>query len=88
MKRKATTKKKKAAKPRRRSSSSIRLSSTVEADARKYGFKKKKPKKPASKTIASLEGYLRKVDTWKREQADAAKKYRHLQTLKKRVASM
>lgn len=85
---KRTTKKRAVTKKPRRKSSGVRMSSTVEADARKFGFKKKKPKKPKSKTIASLEKYLLRVTTWKKEQAHAAAQYRRLQSLKKRVASM
>ena len=85
---KAKPRKKAARKAPRRKSISTRSSSSVEADARKYGFKRKKPKKPKSKTIASLEGYIRKMDQWKRDQSAAAAAYRKLKALKERVAKM
>lgn len=88
MKTKKRTTKRAAPKKARRKSTSVRITSTIEQDARRYGFKKKKPKKPKSKTIASLEKYLLRVTTWKKEQAHAAAQYRRLQSLKKRVAGM
>jgi len=83
--------KKKATKKRvvRKRSTGVRISSSpIESDARKGGFKKKKPKKPVTKTVASLEKYLSNMDKWKKEQQHAASQYRKLQVLKKRVANM
>lgn len=44
-------------------------------DARKAGFKKKRPKKPKNKyrSLAKSEEYLAKLNEWRKDVKDAAK---------------
>lgn len=55
--------------------------------ARKHGYKKKKPKKPASKSLASLEKYVAKVAIWKKEIIHAAALENKRINLLKKVAA-
>ena len=87
-KKKRAPARKKARKAPARRKSYTRSTSNVESDARKFGFKKKKPKKPRTKTIASLEKYIKAVEAWKRDQSAAAHNYRKLQGLKARAAKL
>ena len=82
---------KKAVSKKRRSSSpavgSANFEHTLKA-ARKFGFKKKKPKKPKSKTISSIENYLHKCKEWAAEAKHAAAQYKKLESLKKALHKM
>lgn len=87
--------KKKAAKKtvkRKRSSSAVSSHSlsfkNLISEARKGGFKRKKPKKPKAKTLASLQAYVHKVSEWEREVRHAASQHKQFLKLKERVAKM
>lgn len=90
----ATRKKtaKKGAPKRRRSSSAVSTSSasfqSLVSAARKAGFKRKKPKKPKTKTLASLENFVRKTAEWSRDVRKAASDHKRLMKLKEKVAKM
>lgn len=90
----ATRKKsiKKSAPKKRRSSSTVSTSSasfqSLVSAARKAGFKRKKPKKPKTKTLASLENFVRKTAEWSRDVRKAAADHKRFVRLKEKVSKM
>lgn len=52
------------------------------------GFKKKKPKKPKSKTVTSLTNYVRKYDAWVRDMKQYAKRGKAKYQLQEKVKRM
>lgn len=56
--------------------------------AKMGGFKKKKPKKPKSKTVSSMKRYIEKHDAWVRELKQYAKKGKEKYTLQEKLKRM
>jgi ADP-glucose pyrophosphorylase len=56
--------------------------------AKMGGFKKKKPKKPKSKTVASMKRYIEKHDKWVRELKEYAKKGKEKYNLQEKIKKL
>lgn len=54
-------------------------------NAKKAGFKAKKPKKPKAKTHASLTGYVERYNDWVKRMKETAKKGKELKTLREQI---
>jgi hypothetical protein len=52
--------------------------------ARKAGVKAKKPRKPKSKTLTSLESYITRYNGWVDKMKDGVKKFNKLESDKKK----
>ncbi len=57
-------------------------------DARAAGFRKKKPRKPKSKTESSLLGYIERYNRWAKDLKEAAKEGKRLRDLKTKVTRL
>jgi hypothetical protein len=66
----------------------IKVSTDERRRARLAGFKKKKPKKPKSKTEASCIRYIERYNNWAKELKAKAKEGAKLDNLRKEVASI
>jgi len=63
----------------------LKYSEEDKRNARKGGFKKKRPKKPKSKTHASITSYIKRYNQWVKDLKEAAKKGRELDSLKDKM---
>lgn len=66
----------------------IKVTAEEKRRARAAGFRKKKPKKPKSKTERSLTNYISKYNAWAKELKEKAKEGKKLEDLKSKVASV
>lgn len=58
-------------------------------EARKAGFKRKKPKKPTGKkSVTSIEGYIDRYNSWVKDAKEKAKEGRKLEVLKKDLSKI
>lgn len=89
---KKAVKKKSTTKRRRKSSTAVSANSAsfkaLISAARKAGMKRKKPKKPKTKTLASLEKYVHSVAQWTKDIRSAAAQHKRLIQLKEKVSKM
>ena len=56
--------------------------------ARLAGFKKRKPKKPKSKTVSQMKAYISKYKEWEKEMSKYAAKGKEIQKLKDYISKI
>jgi len=61
------------------------VSEEEKRNARAAGFKRKKPKKPKSRTIRSMESYIERYNAWAKLLKEKAKEGKKITDMKKTV---
>jgi ADP-glucose pyrophosphorylase len=65
----------------------VKVTTDERRQARLAGFRKKKPKKPKSRTVNAMENYISRYNDWAKELKSKAKEGKKIEDLRKKVSS-